>query len=85
MRKLDILSKYQKGLDDMNFIETMLSKKIKEAEPTLDILGADRKVLQVAIQDFTNYLNFNSNLADKETNTLDQAKKIEQLCKEDSA
>jgi len=69
----------------MNFIETMLSKKIKEAEPTLDILGADRKVLQVAIQDFTNYLNFNSNLADKETNTLDQAKKMEQLCKEDSA
>ena len=42
----------------MNFIETTLSKKIKEAEPTLDLQGADRKVLQVAIQDFTNYLKF---------------------------
>lgn len=83
--KIEYIKQTPKGLDDMNFIETTLSKKIKEAEPTLDILGADRKVLQVAIQDFTNYLNFNSNLADKETNTLDQAKKMEQLCKEDSA
>jgi hypothetical protein len=69
----------------MNFIETTLSKKIKEAEPTLDLLGADRKVLQVAIQDFTNYLNFNSNLENKETNILDQAKQMEQLRKEEPA
>jgi hypothetical protein len=64
----------------MNFIETMLSKKIKEVEPTLDILGVDRKVLQVAFQDFTNYLKFNWNLADKE----DHADKMEQLHREDS-
>ena len=67
----------------MNFTETMLSKKIKEAEPALDILGADRKVLKVACQDFTNYLKFNSNLANKETNISDPAEKIEQLHKED--
>ena len=68
----------------MNFIETMLSKKIEEAEPSLNLQGADRKVLQVAIQDFTNYLNFNSNYENKETNILDQARQMEQLREEDS-
>jgi len=67
----------------MNFIETTLSKKIKEAEPTLDILGADRKVLQVAVQDFINYLNFYRNLENKETNILYQVKQMEQLQKEE--
>ncbi len=67
----------------MNFIETTLSKKIKEAEPTLDILGADRKVLQVAIQDFMNYLNFYRNRENKETNILYHVKQMEQLQKED--
>ena len=66
----------------MNFIETMLSRKIKEAESTLDLQGADRKVLQVAIQDFTNYLNFNSNFENKETNIIDQVREMEQLQKE---
>jgi hypothetical protein len=67
----------------MNFIEITLSKKIKEAEPTLDVLGADRKVLQVAVQDFTNYLNFYRNLENKETNILYQVKQMEQLQKEE--
>ena len=69
----------------MNFIETMLSKKIKEAEPTLDLQGADRKVLQVAIQDFTNYLNFKSNFENKETNIIDQVRQMEQYQKEEPA
>jgi hypothetical protein len=67
----------------MNFIETTLSKKIKEAEPTLDILGADRKVLQVTVQDFMNYLNFYRNLENKETNFEYQVKQMEQLQKEE--
>ena len=67
----------------MNFIETTLSKKIKEAEATLDVLGADRKVLQVAVQDFMNYLNFYRNLENKETNMLYQVKQMEQLQKEE--
>jgi hypothetical protein len=69
----------------MNFIETMLSKKIQEAEPTLDLQGADRKVLQVAIQDFTNYLNFKSNFENKGTNIIDQVRQMEQLQKEEPA
>ncbi|HEX7482562.1 MAG TPA: hypothetical protein VF350_03750 [Candidatus Bathyarchaeia archaeon] len=67
----------------MNFIEITLSKKIKEAEPTLDILGADRKVLQVAVQDFINYLNFNRKVENKEINILNLAKRMEQLQKEE--
>jgi hypothetical protein len=65
----------------MDFIETMLSKKIKQVEPTLDILSADRKVLQVASQDFKNYIRFNWNPMNKETNVTNQANKIEQLYK----
>ncbi len=69
----------------MNFIETTLSRKIKEAEPTLDILGADRKVLQVAVQDFMNYINFYRTLENKETNMVYQVKQMEQLQKEEPA
>jgi len=68
----------------MNFTESMLLKKIEEAEPSLDLQGADRKVLQIAIQDFNNYLNFSSNFENKETNILDQTRRIEQLREEDS-
>ncbi len=64
----------------MSFIET-LSKKMKEKEPTLDIFGADRKVLQVACQDFSNYLKFTCNLAGKETNIFTYADQIEQSLK----
>ncbi len=69
----------------MNFIEITLSNKIKEVEPTLDVLGADRKVLQVAVQDFMNYLNFYRNLENKETNIPYQVKQMEQLQKEEPA
>ena len=69
----------------MNFIEISLSNKIKEVEPTLDILGADRKVLQVAVQDLMNYLNFYRNLENKETNIPYQVKQLEQLQKEHPA
>lgn len=67
----------------MNFTESILLKKIEEAEPSLDLQGADRKVLQIAIQDFNNYLNFSSNFENKETNILDKTKRIEQLREED--
>jgi len=58
----------------MNHAETDLLKKLKEAEPTLDLQGADRKVLQVAFQDLTYYLNFIETTADKQQNTIDQVK-----------
>jgi len=32
----------------MNFVELMIGEKLKDADPALDIMGSDRKVLQVA-------------------------------------
>ncbi len=58
----------------MNHTETVLLKKLTESEPTLDLLGADRKVFQVAFQDLTYYLNFIENMAYKQQNEKSQAK-----------
>jgi hypothetical protein len=38
--------------------EILLSIELKKAEPSLDLLGADRKVLQVAYDDLKNYQKF---------------------------
>jgi hypothetical protein len=47
-------------------------------------MGSDRKVLQVACQDFTNYLKFHWNLIGKESNQCEMVEKIETLYKEDT-
>ncbi len=49
----------------MTVTERMLSAKLTEAEPTLDLLGADRKVLKIAYEDFKNYENFLAFMSDK--------------------
>ena len=64
-------------------IQMLLSKKVKEAEPTLDVSGSDRKILQVACQDFTNYLKVHWNLTGKEESNLELTEKIEQFYKKD--
>ena len=69
----------------MNFVEIMLGEKLKDADPALDITGSDRKVLQVACQDFTNYLKFHWNLIGKEANQCEIVEKLETLFKEDAA
>ena len=68
----------------MNFVELMIGEKLKEADPALDVMGPDRKVLQVACQDFTNYLKFHWNLMGKEANQCELVEKLENLFKEDS-
>ena len=68
----------------LNFVELMIGEKLKEADPALDIMGSDRKVLQVACQDFTNYLKFHWNLMGKESNQCELVEKLENLFKEDS-
>jgi len=67
----------------MNFVEIMIGEKLKEADSALDILGSDRKVLQVACEDFTNYAKFHWELMGKETCQLELADKLEQIFKED--
>ena len=69
----------------MNFVEIMLGEKLREADPALDIMGSDRKVLQVACQDFTNYLKFHWNLIGKEANQCELVERLEKLFKEDAA
>jgi hypothetical protein len=69
----------------MNFVEIMLGEKLKEADPALDIMGSDRKVLQVACQDFTNYLKFQWNLIGKEANQCELVERLEKLFQEDAS
>ena len=66
----------------MNFLEIMLGEKLKEADQALDVTGSDRKVLQVACQDFTNYLKYHWNLIGKEASQCELVEKLEKLFKE---
>ncbi len=68
----------------MNFVEIMIGEKLKDADPALDIMGSDRKVLQVACQDFTNYLKFHWDLIGKEANQCEMVDKLETLFKENA-
>jgi hypothetical protein len=67
----------------MNFIETLLSEKLKERNPMLDIFGSDRKVLQIACEDLTNYLKVHWNLVGKEANECELVDMLEKLFNED--
>jgi hypothetical protein len=66
----------------MNFVEIILTEKLKDADPALDILGSDRKVLQVACQDFTNYLKYQWDLVGKEANNFELVERMERFLKE---
>jgi hypothetical protein len=69
----------------MNFVEIMLGEKLKDADPALDVMGSDRKVLQVACQDFTNYLKFHWNLIGKEASQCELVDRLEKQFHEDPA
>ena len=66
----------------MNFIETLLSEKLLEKNPLIDILAADRKVLQIACEDLTNYLKVHWDLIGKETSQCDIAEELEKTFEE---
>jgi hypothetical protein len=44
-----------------NYIEKIIEEKIAKADLTLDLQGSDRKMLQLACKDFTNYIKFHRN------------------------
>jgi hypothetical protein len=69
----------------MNFIEIMIGEKLKEEDSALDITGSDRKVLQVACEDFTNYLKFHWGLMGKEASQCELVDRLEKLFKENHA
>ena len=66
----------------MNFVEMLLSEKLKDKNPMLDILGSDRKVLQIACQDLTNYLKVHWELIGKEANDCEIAERLEKFFNE---
>lgn len=67
----------------MNFAETLISKRMNEADPTLDISNFDRKLLELAYQDLTNYFRFNANFNHEETSNLNFSQNMEQLYRKD--
>ncbi|MDR0318666.1 MAG: hypothetical protein LBI09_01370 [Nitrososphaerota archaeon] len=66
----------------MNFIEMMLGEKLSDTELSLDVTGSDRKVLQMAYQDFTFYLKVHWKLIGKEANQCELVKNLEKQIQE---
>ncbi len=69
----------------MNFLEILLSEKLKDKNPMLDVFGSDRKVLQISCQDLTNYLKVNWGLIGKEANECEVVEKLEKFFNETPA
>jgi hypothetical protein len=69
----------------MNFLEIILAEKLKDADPALNVTGSDRKVLQVACQDLTNYLKYHWSLMGKEANQCELVERLEHHFKENPA
>ena len=66
----------------MNFIETLMSEKLIEKNPLIDVLGADRKVLQIACQDLINYLRVHWDLTTKDSDQCDVVDRLEKFFEE---
>jgi hypothetical protein len=66
----------------VNFIEILLSEKLRDKNPMLEVLGSDRKVLQIACKDLTNYLKVNWNLVGKEANECEITERLEKIFNE---
>jgi hypothetical protein len=60
-----------------------MSEKLSEKNPLIDVLGADRKVLQIACQDLTNYLKVHWGLVGKDADQCEVAERLEKLCEQD--
>jgi hypothetical protein len=67
----------------VNFIETLMSEKFLEKNPLIDVLAADRKVLQIACQDLTNYLKIHWDLVGKDASNFEVADRLEKIFEED--
>jgi hypothetical protein len=67
----------------MNFVEILLSEKLKDKNPMLDVFGSDRKVLQIACQDFTNYLKVHWDLVGKEATECEVVERLEKVFNEE--
>ena len=68
----------------MNFIEILLSEKLQNKNPLIDVFGSDRKVLQIACQDLTNFLKVHWNLVGREASECELVEKLEEHQNENS-
>jgi lipopolysaccharide biosynthesis glycosyltransferase len=66
----------------MNFLEVMLVEKLQDADSNLNITGSDRKILQVACEDLTNYLKYHWNLIGTTANQCELVERLEHVLKE---
>ena len=62
MRRFKI-ERRRKEKNNMNSIETLVADKIKKIDSTLNLQGADRKMLHLACKDFANYMKFSNKTA----------------------
>jgi Trm5-related predicted tRNA methylase len=63
---------------EMDFLLLLLSESLRNREPRLDLGGADRKVLSIAIEDLRNYLKVHWRLIGKETAESELRAKVRQ-------
>ncbi len=63
----------------MNFIETLMSEKLKDKNPMLDVIGSDHKVLQIACQDLVNYLEVHWDVTENETGEFELVERLEKF------
>ena len=62
----------------MDFLLLLLSESLRKRAPQLDLGGADRKILYIAIEDLRNYLKVHWNLLGRETAESELTEKVGQ-------
>lgn len=67
----------------MNFLETLLAECLRNRNPQLDLQGTDRRVLEIAHEDLTNFLKVHWNLVGKESVDYELIEKLYSCYHED--
>jgi hypothetical protein len=60
----------------MNFLLLLLAESLRQRAPQLDLVGTDRKILSIAIEDLKNYLKVHWNLVGKENSDSKLREKV---------
>ena len=71
----------EKG-SEMNFLLLLLSESLNKRAPQLDLGGADRKILHIAIEDLNNYLKVHWKLMGNKTAQSELREKVDQYFRE---
>ena len=66
----------------MNFLLLLLSESLRKRAPQLDLGGADRKILHIAIEDLNNYLKVHWRLIGNKTAQSELKEKVDKYFRE---